>query len=45
MVLVDEVARTLSQSEIPLGILTMLVGAPVFALVFLRAAGSEHGHG
>lgn len=45
MVLVDEVARSLSQSEIPLGILTVLIGAPVFARVVLRAAGSEHGHG
>lgn len=45
MVLVDDVARTLSQSEIPLGILTALIGAPVFALVFLRAAGPERGHG
>ena len=31
MVLVDDVARTLSQSEIPLVILTSLIGAPVFA--------------
>lgn len=45
MVLVDDVARTLSQSEIPLGILTALIGAPVFALVFLRASGAERGHG
>lgn len=45
MVLVDDVARTLSQSEIPLGILTALIGAPVFALVFLRATRSERGHG
>ncbi|MGO4739743.1 FecCD family ABC transporter permease [Bosea sp. 2KB_26] len=45
MVLVDDLARTLSQSEIPLGILTALIGAPVFALVFLRATGSERGHG
>lgn len=45
MVLVDDAARTLSQSEIPLGILTALIGAPVFALVFLRATGGERGHG
>ena len=45
MVLVDDVARTLSQSEIPLGILTALIGAPVFALVFLRATGGERGRG
>lgn len=45
MVLVDDAARTLSQSEIPLGILTALIGAPVFALVFLRATGSERGDG
>ncbi|MGO4407630.1 FecCD family ABC transporter permease [Bosea sp. RAF48] len=45
MVLVDDVARTLSQSEIPLGILTALIGAPVFALVFLRATSSERGNG
>jgi iron complex transport system permease protein len=45
MVLVDDVARTLSQSEIPLGILTALIGAPVFALVFLRTGGEGRGHG
>lgn len=31
LVLVDTLARTLSDSEIPLGALTSLVGAPVFA--------------
>ncbi len=33
---VDGAARTLSQAEVPLGILTGLIGAPVFALLLLR---------
>jgi iron complex transport system permease protein len=45
MVLVDDLARTLTGNEIPLGILTALIGAPVFAIVFLRIPGAERGHG
>jgi iron complex transport system permease protein len=37
MVLIDDLARTLSSSEIPLGILTALIGAPLFALLLRRA--------
>lgn len=33
MVLVDTIARTATAAEIPLGILTAIVGAPVFALL------------
>lgn len=36
MVLVDNVARTLTASEIPLGVLTALIGAPVFAWLLRR---------
>ncbi|WP_413733201.1 FecCD family ABC transporter permease [Sodalis sp. RH20] len=36
MVLVDDVARTLSQAEIPLGIITALLGAPLFAWLLIR---------
>jgi iron complex transport system permease protein len=34
--LIDDVARTVSASEIPLGILTALVGAPFFAYLLRR---------
>lgn len=33
MVLIDTLARTLTTAEIPLGVLTAIVGAPVFALL------------
>ena len=36
MILVDDAARTLSQAEIPLGIITALIGAPLFALLLVR---------
>ena len=35
---VDDVARTLTAAELPIGILTALVGAPVFALLLRRRA-------
>jgi iron complex transport system permease protein len=31
MIVVDTIARTMSYGEIPVGILTALVGAPIFA--------------
>ncbi len=34
---IDGLARTLSASEIPLGILTALIGAPLFAILLRRA--------
>lgn len=37
MILVDDLARTLSQAEIPLGIITALLGAPLFALLLVRS--------
>jgi iron complex transport system permease protein len=37
VVVVDDVARSFSAAEIPLGILTALVGAPFFLLVLARA--------
>ncbi len=37
MLLVDNLARTLSASEIPLGILTALIGAPVFFSLLTKA--------
>ena len=45
MVIVDDLARTLTPTEIPLGILTALIGAPVFAVLLLRAPRAERGHG
>jgi iron complex transport system permease protein len=37
LVAVDDVARTLTSQEIPIGVLTALIGTPVFAVVFARA--------
>ncbi|MCE5193613.1 MAG: iron ABC transporter permease [Candidatus Cryosericum sp.] len=37
MMLIDDVARTLTMAEIPLGILTGIVGAPVFILLLRRS--------
>ncbi|HEY4133326.1 MAG TPA: iron ABC transporter permease [Gemmatimonadaceae bacterium] len=34
---VDDVARTIAVQEIPIGVLTALIGTPVFALVFWKA--------
>lgn len=39
MVLVDGVARNLTAAEIPIGILTALIGAPFFGLVYSRMRG------
>jgi len=36
MMLIDDVARTLLTAEIPLGILTGIIGAPVFAVLLQR---------
>lgn len=43
MVLVDDVARTLSAAEIPLGIITALIGAPLFAVLLIRSRRRSHG--
>jgi len=37
MMLIDDVARTVTMAEIPLGILTGIVGAPVFILLLRRS--------
>ena len=39
MTLVDLVARTATATEIPVGILTALIGAPFFAFMFRRRRG------
>ncbi len=36
MLIIDDLARTITMAEIPLGILTGIVGAPVFALLLRR---------
>ena len=38
LVAVDTVARSVSSAEIPLGVLTALIGAPVFAALIRRGA-------
>ena len=42
LMLVDDLARTMATSEIPLGILTSFVGAPVF-LYLILSGGHDHG--
>jgi iron complex transport system permease protein len=37
LMLVDDLARTITQAELPIGVLTALVGAPVFAILLRRA--------
>ena len=36
MIIVDTVARNLTAAEIPIGILTALIGAPFFAIIYNR---------
>jgi len=36
MLLIDGIARTATAAEIPIGILTSLVGAPFFIIIFKR---------
>jgi iron complex transport system permease protein len=38
LLFIDDLARTVSSGEIPLGILTATVGAPVFALVLRKSS-------
>jgi iron complex transport system permease protein len=39
LLLIDNLARTLISAEIPLGILTAIVGAPFFAYLLRRTKG------
>ncbi len=41
MVIVDTLARSLTAAEIPIGILTALIGAPFFAYIFIRLKGDS----
>lgn len=43
LLVIDTVARTASATEIPLGILTALIGTPVFALVLRQTQRGGHG--
>jgi iron complex transport system permease protein len=43
LILVDIVARTAVAAEIPLGALTALLGAPIFAVLLRRLRGDAHG--
>ena len=43
MVLVDSLARTAARQEIPLGILTATLGAPIFVLLLARSAAQWRG--
>jgi iron complex transport system permease protein len=37
MLVVDDLARTLTQAEIPIGIITALLGAPLFTLLLVQS--------
>ncbi|UYA61276.1 ABC-type Fe3+-siderophore transport system, permease component [Pectobacterium sp. F1-1] len=39
----DDLTRTLSEAEIPLGILTALLGAPLFAVLLYKTQRQERG--
>lgn len=43
LLIIDTVARTATSTEIPLGILTALIGTPVFALVLHQTQRGGHG--
>jgi iron complex transport system permease protein len=43
LILVDTLARSISQMEIPLGVLTALLGAPLFAFLIRRLGRPLHG--
>lgn len=43
LLIIDTVARTVPATEIPLGILTALIGTPVFALVLRQTQRGPHG--
>lgn len=43
MVLVNDLARTLSDAEIPLGILTAILGAPLFAVLLYKTQRQRRG--
>lgn len=43
LVLVDTLARTLTAAELPLGALTALLGAPLFAFLIRQMRGDHHG--
>jgi iron complex transport system permease protein len=40
LLLIDDIARTATASEIPLGILTAVLGAPVFAYLLRKTTGT-----
>jgi iron complex transport system permease protein len=40
LLFIDDVARTATAGEIPLGILTAIIGAPVFAFLLRRTRGT-----
>lgn len=44
LMVVDNVARFANTSEIPLGILTSFIGAPVFVYLILTGGGHKHEH-
>jgi iron complex transport system permease protein len=43
LIIVDDVARLVTTSEIPIGILTAVIGAPVFIYLILRGGVRDGG--
>ena len=41
LLFIDDIARTITASEIPLGILTAIVGAPFFGYLLRKTKGAE----
>ena len=41
MIVIDTLARSLSASEIPISILTAIIGAPFFIVLLRRTGGSR----
>ncbi|MGK0607183.1 FecCD family ABC transporter permease [Enterococcus gilvus] len=41
LIIIDDIARSISAAEIPIGILTSLIGAPIFAILFIRGGRND----
>jgi len=45
LLLADTVTRAVLQTEVPIGVLTALIGGPFFCFLFTRQRGGGRGHG
>jgi iron complex transport system permease protein len=44
LLLMDDLSRTISASEVPIGLLTSIIGTPVFAFFYLKLQGKGWAH-